>query len=149
MCHNSFINPNNHFVYMISHFVPSWVTNIHKNMRLWNSLTRALLARGSHFTWRKNIVNQILYLQTGYQEFWTMGKITCWGLWYLVRSTVRLRFRKSISGHHFQTIRTFANTDFQYHRGVFIVYINTLLQKKCAFFLMKGILHWFVVLLVA
>ena len=36
----------------------------------------------------------------------------------VVRSTVRLRFRKSISGHHFQTIRKLANNDFQYHREV-------------------------------
>ena len=33
-------------------------------------------------------------------------------------STVRLRFRKSISGHNFQTIRKLANNDFQYHREV-------------------------------
>ena len=33
-------------------------------------------------------------------------------------STVRLRFRKSISGHHFQNTRKFANNDFQYHRDV-------------------------------
>ena len=34
-----------------------------------------------------------------------------------IGNTVRLRFRKSISGHHFQTIRKLANNDFQYHRG--------------------------------
>ena len=33
-------------------------------------------------------------------------------------SNVRLRFRKSISGHHYQTIRKFANNGFQYHREV-------------------------------
>ena len=35
-----------------------------------------------------------------------------------IRSTVMLRFRKSISGHNFQTIRKLGNTDFQYHRVV-------------------------------
>ena len=32
-----------------------------------------------------------------------------------LRSTVRLRFRKSIAGHHFQNTRKLANNDFQYH----------------------------------
>ena len=36
-----------------------------------------------------------------------------------VRSTVRLRFRKSVSEHHFHTIRKLAKNDFQYHRGFF------------------------------
>ena len=35
-----------------------------------------------------------------------------------IRSTVRLRFRKCISGHHFHTIRKLANNDFQYHKEV-------------------------------
>ena len=35
-----------------------------------------------------------------------------------LRSTVRLRFRKSILRHNFQTIRKLANKDFQYHREV-------------------------------
>ena len=33
-------------------------------------------------------------------------------------STVRLRFRKSISGHHFQTIGKLASNDFNYHTEV-------------------------------
>ena len=68
-----------------------------------------------------------------------------------VQSTVRLRFRKSISGHHFQTIGKLAKTDFQYHttEGLFIVYINYFLQKNMFFFFIKGILHLFMVLLVA
>ena len=48
---------------------------------------------------------------------------TYWRHWIswpmlIVGSTVRLRFRKSISGHHFQTIRKLAIIDFQYHREV-------------------------------
>ena len=35
-----------------------------------------------------------------------------------IQSTVMLRFRKSISGHHLQNTRNFANNDFQYHRDV-------------------------------
>ena len=35
----------------------------------------------------------------------------------MVRSTVRLRFIKSISGHHFQTIGKLASNDFNYHTG--------------------------------
>ena len=35
-----------------------------------------------------------------------------------IGSTARLRFRKSIYGHQFQTIRKLANIYFQYHRGV-------------------------------
>ena len=35
-----------------------------------------------------------------------------------VRSTVRLRFRKSISGHHSQTIGKLASIDFNYHTEV-------------------------------
>ena len=46
-------------------------------------------------------------------------------------STVRLGFRENV----FQTIRKLADTDFQYHIGVFIVYISTFLQKKIFFFL--------------
>ena len=33
-------------------------------------------------------------------------------------STVRLRTRKSISGHHFQNSRKLDNKDLQYHRDV-------------------------------
>ena len=33
----------------------------------------------------------------------------------VLRSTVRLRFRKSISGHNFQTIGKLASNDFDYH----------------------------------
>ena len=50
-----------------------------------------------------------------------------------VRSTVRLRFRKSVSGHHFQTIRKLANTDLQYHRGVMYSIYQYILTKKCVF----------------
>ena len=50
-----------------------------------------------------------------------------------VRSTVRLRFRKSISRHHFQTIRKLANTDFQYHRGVIYSIYQYILTKMCFF----------------
>ena len=35
-----------------------------------------------------------------------------------IRSTVPLRFRKSISGHYFQNTRKFANNDFQYRKDV-------------------------------
>ena len=36
-----------------------------------------------------------------------------------VQSTVRLRIRKNISGHHFQTIGKLASNDFSYHTDVF------------------------------
>ena len=43
----------------------------------------------------------------------------------------------------FQTIRKLADTEFQYHRGVFKVYISTFLQKSVFFFfLWKETLHW-------
>ena len=35
-----------------------------------------------------------------------------------IRSAVRLRFRKSISGHHFQTIGKLASNDFNHHTEV-------------------------------
>ena len=35
-----------------------------------------------------------------------------------ISSTVRLRFRKSISRHKFQNTRKFDNNDFQYYRDV-------------------------------
>ena len=35
-----------------------------------------------------------------------------------LRSAVRLRFRKSISGHHFQTIEKLASNDFNHHTEV-------------------------------
>ena len=36
----------------------------------------------------------------------------------VVGSTVRLRFRKITSGHHFQIIRKLSKNDFQYHKEV-------------------------------
>ena len=36
----------------------------------------------------------------------------------VVGSIVRLRFRKSISGHHFQTIGKLVSDDFDYHTKV-------------------------------
>ena len=36
----------------------------------------------------------------------------------VLRSTVRLRFRKSISGHNFQTIGKLPSIDFNYHTEV-------------------------------
>ena len=41
-----------------------------------------------------------------------------WSLLLEIGSTVRLRFRKSISGHHFQTIGKLASNDFNYHAEV-------------------------------
>ena len=38
-----------------------------------------------------------------------------------LRSTVRLRFRKSILGHNFQTIRKLVINYFQYHREVIYI----------------------------
>ena len=63
------------------------------------------------------------------------------GTIYIVHCALRhcQVFRKSISWH---------KTDFQYHRGV-IYSISILLTKNDFFFLMKGILHWLMVLLVA
>ena len=51
----------------------------------------------------------------------------------MIWSTVRLRFRKSISGHHFQTIRKFANNGFQYQRDVNYNTWQCILTKKCVF----------------
>ena len=48
-----------------------------------------------------------------------------------VWSNVRLRFRKSMSGHHFQTIRKLANPD--YHRGVIYTIYQYILTTKCVF----------------
>ena len=48
-------------------------------------------------------------------------------------STVRVRFRKCISGYHYQTIRKLANTDFQYHRGVIYSIYKYILTKKLFF----------------
>ena len=50
----------------------------------------------------------------------------------MLGSTLSLRFRKSISGQHFQIARKFANNDFQYQM-LFIVCSNTFLQKKWCF----------------
>ena len=36
----------------------------------------------------------------------------------LLQRTVSLRFKKSISGHHFKDTRKLANNDFQHNRGV-------------------------------
>ena len=54
-----------------------------------------------------------------------------------LQSTVRLRVRKSISVHHFQTIGELANTDFQYHRApchtenpIKWLYVTQALRKK-------------------
>ena len=51
-----------------------------------------------------------------------------------LRSTVRLRFMKSISWHHFQTIVELAKTDFQYHRGIIYSIYYYILTKKNLFF---------------
>ena len=53
--------------------------------------------------------------------------------WRYIWSTVRLRFRKSISGHHFQTIRKLANTDFQYRRGIIYSIYQYILTKNVFF----------------
>ena len=46
-------------------------------------------------------------------------------------STVRLRLKKSISGHHFQIIRKLANNDFQYQReGFYSIQQYILTTKK-------------------
>ena len=50
-----------------------------------------------------------------------------------VGNTVRLRFSKSISGHHFQTIGQLANNDFQYHREGFYDIQQYILTKKSIF----------------
>ena len=52
---------------------------------------------------------------------------------FLVASTVRLRFRKSISGHYFQTIRKLANNDFQYYREGFYNIQQYILAKRSIF----------------
>ena len=51
----------------------------------------------------------------------------------LLRSTVRLRFRKSISEHHFQTMRKYLIMISNTIEGLFIEYSNTFLQKMCFF----------------
>ena len=50
-----------------------------------------------------------------------------------LRSIVRLRYRKSISGHNFQTIRKLANTEFQYHIGVIYRIYRYILTKNVLF----------------
>ena len=67
-------------------------------------------------------------------------KIIIWGCfenWVLqIWSTVRLRFRKRISGHNFQTIRKLANNDFQYNsqqRDFFVYYTAIHSYKKSIF----------------
>ena len=50
-----------------------------------------------------------------------------------VWSTVRLRFRKSISENHFQTIKKISYDDFQYHREVIFNTKQCILTKKCVF----------------
>ena len=53
------------------------------------------------------------------------GRMTSNDIWSRqVWSTVRLKFSKSISGHHFQKIRSLAKNDFRYHREV----INNIYQ---------------------
>ena len=54
---------------------------------------------------------------------------------YLLWSTVRLRFRKSISGHNFQTIRKLDNNDFQHHREVIYSIKQYIHTKKVSSFL--------------
>ena len=53
--------------------------------------------------------------------------------WKTIWSTVRLRFRKSISGHNFQNTRIYAKNDFKYHRDV--------IDSVCIFLMFK-ILHY-------
>ena len=50
-----------------------------------------------------------------------------------VGSTVSLRFRKSIAGHHFQNTRKLANNDFQYHRDIIYSVYQFILTKKIVF----------------
>ena len=97
---------------------------------------------GYFFAWLKRVGNSwkqkcclLLRLQSTrtLQFYWTFGAL-CLPLcslptspyaekvWMLrdstvsvLRSTVRLRYRKSISGHHFQTIGKIASNDFNYH----------------------------------
>ena len=54
---------------------------------------------------------------------------------HCLKSTVRLRFRKSIAGHHFQNTRKLANNDFQYHRDIIYSVYQYSLTKKNVFYL--------------